>query len=255
MREIRNNITEHFENVARDYDYWKNKNRYYYNILKSIAARYTVGRKNILDAGCGTGDILLSLNAQSALGIDISSAMIAIAKEKSIAKNDISFLASDIATFSSSKKFDAILFFDVIEHLVYPEKTLRSLGDLLTENGIIILTMANLYWEPILLLAEKLGLKMPEGPHYRISSKNLMAIAGKNRLKIIGQDWFLLFPKYIFAVSWLLNNIIGRLPIIKRLSIIQLFIFGKLPASGPPEGAKETLNKSLPKKEFWVALF
>lgn len=233
MQETQNNVAEHFENIARNYDYWKNKNRYYYNTLKSIATRYTAGRKNILDAGCGTGDILLSLNIQNALGIDISPAMIAIAKEKSIGKNNVSFLTSDIETFSSSKKFDAVLLFDVIEHLANPEKTLKSLSDLLTNNGIIILTMANPYWEPILLLAEKLGLKMPEGPHYRISSKNLIAMAGKNRLKITNRYWFLLFPKYIFAISWFLNNIIGRLPIIRRLAVIQLFIFGKLPTSDP----------------------
>ena len=227
MRETQNNITEHFENVARDYDYWKNKNWYYYSALKYIAARYTANRKNVLDAGCGTGDILLSLNIQSALGIDISPTMIAIAKEKGLKKNNISFLASDITTFSSSKKFDAILLFDVIEHLTNPEKTIRSLSNLLTDDGIIILTMANPYWKPILLLAEKLGLKMPEGPHHRISSKNLITIAEKNKLKITNRDWFLLFPKYVFAVSWLLNSIIGRLPIIRRLAVIQLFIFSK----------------------------
>jgi len=233
MQETQNDATEHFEKMARDYDYWKNKNWYYYSALKSIAARYTAGRKNVLDAGCGTGDILLSLNVQNALGVDVSSAMIAIAKEKGLKKNNISFLASEITTFSSSKKFDAILLFDVIEHLANPEKTIKSLSNLLTDSGIIILTMANPHWEPILLLAEKLGLKMPEGPHYRISSKNLIAIAEKNKLKITNRDWFLLFPKYVFAVSWFLNSIIGRLPIIRRLAVIQLFIFGKLPASGP----------------------
>ncbi len=255
MRETQNNITEHFGNMARNYDYWKNKNWYYYNALKSIAARHTVNRKDILDAGCGTGDILLSLNIQNALGIDISSAMIAIAKEKGLKKNNISFLAADITTFSSSKKFDAILLFDVMEHLVNPEKAIKSLSNLLTDSGIIILTMANPHWEPVLLLAEKLGLKMPEGPHYRISSKNLIAMAEKNKLKLTDRDWFLLFPKYVFAVSWLLNNVIGRLPIIRRLAVIQLFIFGKLPAFVRPLASMATLSKPSLKREFLAVLF
>lgn len=227
MGEPQEKIAEHFDMVATKYDYWKKKNWYYYRTLKLIAKKYTAGRENILDAGCGTGTILLSLDVKKALGIDISSAMITIAKQKSIGKNGVSFLTSDITTFVSSEKFDAILFLDVIEHLTEPEKTIKALSNLLADQGIIIMTMANPYWEPILLLAEKLGLKMPEGPHYRISSKNLIAIAEKNKLKITNQDWFLLFPKYVFAVSWLLNSIIGRLPIIRRLAVIQLFIFSK----------------------------
>lgn len=226
MREPQEKITEHFDMVAAKYDYWKKKNWYYYQTLKLIAKKYTVGRENVLDAS-GTGDILLSLDAKKALGVDISPAMITIAKQKSIGKNGVSFLASDITTFTSSEKFDAILFFDVIEHLTEPGETIKALSNLLADQGIIILTMANPYWEPILLLAEKLGLKMPEGQHYRISSKNLIAIAKKHGLKIDQRDWFLIFPKYIPIVSVLLNNFIGHVPIIKRLAVIQLFIFSK----------------------------
>lgn len=218
-------VTGHFDEVAASYDYWKEKNWYYYDALKSIAREHSSGASSVLDAGCGTGGIIATLPNGRLVGIDISAQMVAEAKRRYADRANLSFAVGDIATLSLGETFDRILFFDVIEHVERPKEALAGMARHLAPGGRVVVTMANPLWEPILMLAEKLKLKMPEGPHYRISSKELIAHAKGEGLVLVRRDFRLLFPKHIPLFSYLMNDIIGRLPLLRRFSVIEAFIF------------------------------
>jgi len=226
MQETQNNMTEHFEKMAAEYDYRKNKNWYYYKELKKIAVKYSKNSGSVLDAGCGTGTILRTIKVRRGIGIDISPAMIEIAKASSANYSNLAFFASDIVNFRASEKFDLILLMDVIEHLAEPEAVIKALKKLAGDTGLIVITMANPLWEPILILGEKLGLKMPEGPHYRLPASQLIKLAEKSGLYLKTREWHLFFPKYIPFVSWFINYL-GQLPLIKRFCMIEVFVFGQ----------------------------
>ncbi len=226
MQETQNNMTEHFEKMAAEYDYRKNKNWYYYKELKKIAVKYSKNSDSVLDAGCGTGTILRTIKVRRGIGVDISPAMIEIAKASSANYSNLAFFASDIANFRASEKFDLILLMDVIEHLAEPETAIKALKKLAGDTGLIVITMANPLWEPILILGEKLGLKMPEGPHYRLPASQLIKLAEKSGLYLKTREWHQLFPKYIPFVSWFINYL-GRLPLIKWFCMIEVFVFGQ----------------------------
>lgn len=221
----RTHVTEHFDEVASSYDYWKQKNWYYYDALKDIAKRETAGALSVFDAGCGTGGIISTLTAPRLLGLDISPQMIAIAAKRHAGRPELSFAVGDISSASPAETFDRILFFDVIEHVEDGKAALSAMAKLLSPKGRLILTMANPLWEPILMLAEKLKLKMPEGPHLRISSGEVVAYAQKEGLRLVSRDFRLLFPKYIPVFSYFFNEIVGRLPLVRRLCVIEVFAF------------------------------
>lgn len=218
-------VGRHFGSVAAEYDYWKQKNPYYYDELKSIARQWASGARAVLDVGCGTGAILASLTPVRGVGVDLSPQMIAIARERNAARPQLSFVASDIADFYPDQTFDAVLFFDVIEHVPDPAPALAALRRSVESGGRVVISMANPMWEPVLLLAEKLGLKMPEGPHHRISAKTLIHLAATAGLRLFARDFRLLFPKDIPVFSYVVNRILGRLPLLRRLSVIEVFVF------------------------------
>ena len=219
-------IAAHFDSESRTYDYWKNKNWYYYETLRSIARSHVVRGSSVLDVGCGTGAMLEAVSPARGLGIDISPGMVAIARQRNANRPEYRFETADITRFSTAEKFDTILFFDVIEHVVDTRAALSGLRDALAESGSIVLSMANPLWEPILMLGEKLGMKMPEGPHYRVPAKHLIALAKESGLALKEREWHLLFPKYVPLVSALLNWL-GRLPLLRRLCVIEVFVFEK----------------------------
>ncbi|MBI3380329.1 class I SAM-dependent methyltransferase [Candidatus Gottesmanbacteria bacterium] len=213
-------VTKHFDNIASQYDYYKKKNSFYYSSLKLLLHGLIPPDKNILEIGCGTGDILSFLKPKLGVGIDISSKMIDIARKKYPMEN-LHFVTSPIDSYKTQLQFDYILMADVVEHLTDIDKSFKFISKLTTHDTIFINTMINPIWEPLLAAAEKLNMKMPEGPHKRISFEYLKEIASIHGLKIITHSYFLLCPIEIPFVTRILNSIIE--PYLRKFTFIEYF--------------------------------
>jgi len=213
-------IKKHFNSIAKDYDYYKKKNSYYYSNLKKLLASLIPPGKKVLDVGCGTGDLLIHLKPKYGVGVDISNRMIKVAKAKHRGRKSIIF-----STKWPEEKFEYVFMSDVIEHLDKPHEVINKIADLLKKDGVFINTMANPIWEPLLLLAEKLGLKMPEGEHDRIEKSELERIIEKCGLKVVGHDYKLLMPIYIPLLTEFVNKHLEMY--IKKYAFIEYFVCKK----------------------------
>lgn len=217
-------VEKHFDIIAKDYDYFKKKNWYYYKNLKALYKQLISKQGSVLEIGCGTGDLISTMNARQAFGIDISPEMIKIAKQK---HPKIQFEAVTVEDFKTGIIFDYIFLADVIEHLENIPSTIEAINKLCTEDTKIIFTYANPLWEPILMLLEKIGSKMPEGPHYRIPYYKFKKILENNNLQTIERGWRLLLPANIPLISALINPIFYHIPLLKRLGMLEYIIIKK----------------------------
>ena len=217
-------VEKHFDIIAKDYDYFKKKNWYYYKNLKTLYGQLIPTGKSILEIGCGTGDLISEMNANVAFGIDISPEMIRLAQQK---HPKINFQATTIENFQASHKFDYIFLADVIEHLEDISSTTKALENICSESTKIIFTYANPLWEPILMLLEKFSLKMPEGPHYRIPFYKYKKILAINNLVTIKRGWKLLIPANISIISSVINSSFHHVPFLKRFGMLEYIIIIK----------------------------
>jgi len=170
MRQIQ--IRKHFDTIAKTYDSYKKDKPYYLGAILYSLNKVIKPKSNIFDYGGGTGNILSALPFKIGVGYDISEGMIKVAKRKFGHLQGIKFSNS----LPSQKPFDYILLVDVIEHLASVEKTCRELKPYCNKNTVIIISYVDSIWEPVLWIMEKMGLKMPEGPHKRISINKLVKI-------------------------------------------------------------------------------
>ena len=95
----------------------------------------------VLDAGCASGDFLQAAKASFSLsGMDISAAAIEVAKARNpeLATRLWAGRIEDIAP--DRGPFDAIVLWDVIEHVWDPVGTCRSLFEHLVPNGLLLLS-------------------------------------------------------------------------------------------------------------------
>ncbi len=214
-----NQTKKHFDKISEDYDFYKKKNAFYYENLKKLLKKLIPENQKVLEVGCATGDLLLNLSPSYGVGFDISSEMIRLAKQKYRSKK-IKF-----TTVWPDGNFDYIFMSDVIEHLENPSKTFRKIANLMGPKTIFINTMANPIWEPVLMLAEKLKLKMPEGPHKRINGSKIETILKKTGLKIIKHDYRLLVPINIAFISDFVNRYLEKY--LKPLCFIEYFVIIK----------------------------
>ncbi|MBU4501889.1 MAG: class I SAM-dependent methyltransferase [Nanoarchaeota archaeon] len=225
----RTSVKEHFENIALDYDKYKERNRYYYQSLKRLLNELVPDsdESTILEIGCGTGSLLDYLNPRRGVGTDISKNMIGIARKKHRHKKNLSFEVSEAENITIKEKFDFIILIDLIEHLGNPNSAISELRKVSKKETRIIISHANPIWEPILNLLEWLKLKMPEGPHNRITQKELEKILTKNNFKIIERGYRLLLPVNIPLLSNIINSTFYRLPLIKKSGLIQYEVIVK----------------------------
>ena len=214
-------IESHFDAIAQNYDFWKQKNAYYYDTIRTFIARSIPEGSRVFEIGCGTGEILASMKPGVGFGVDISAEMVKIAKEK---YPQYTFIHSAIEDFQLDETFDYIIMVDVIDHVCDILKVFENVHQFCHPTTRIILTTANPWWDPILSIAEKLGAKMPEGPHNFIEKSNLSAMIDMMDYSVSYSGYLLLLPKYIPIISYLTNSLGVRLWPIKKLSCVQYMI-------------------------------
>ena len=185
----------HFDAIAAEYDHWKKKNWYYYQNLIALYRAHIPEGARVLEIGCGTGDVLAQLKPGHGRGVDISGEMVAIARNKHARNTSLFFDREDITLGQEQFSEDYIFLADVLEHVGHMPSFLEHLARRTKPGSTIVISVANPLWEPALMLAEKCGMKMPEGPHTRyslIETDRIMALAG---LKNVYKGYRLHVPK------------------------------------------------------------
>lgn len=216
---------QHFDDIAGDYDYWKKKNYYYHNSLKKLFREFIPPASRVWEIGCGTGDILASLEPREGLGEDISFGMIVHAQQKYHIP-EINFIARDLRDVHSEQSYDYVVLADVLEHVHQQEEFLIHLHELVRPNAQVVVTLANPLWEPVLMIAEKLHLKMPEGPHERPTNAELSAMFVRSGFQVREFGHRLLVPKPVWGAEWI-NRRFHSWPVIKKWGFVVYWVLVK----------------------------
>lgn len=97
----------------------------------------------VLDVGCNTGMLGRSLHQSNILdGIDINSQ--ALTKATAYYRHLYHIDLSSPGALSLKKKYDYIIFSDILEHLPRPDLTLKAAGKLLNKNAFVIASIPNI---------------------------------------------------------------------------------------------------------------
>lgn len=214
-------VRDHFEAIAGEYDRWKERSAYYYELLAGIYRDFVPPGADVLEVGCGTGTLLASLRPRRGVGIDISPRMIEIACAKF---PEFEFSVADAENFSLTDTFDFIIIPDVIEHLSDVEAMLRAVRARCRPGGQVIVTCVNPLWAPVLHLAERLGLKMPEGKHRWLPARELAELARGAGFSVAGLHGRILCPKRVPLIAAPLNRLAARLRLLRPVCLTQVLV-------------------------------
>jgi len=167
-------VGRHFDQISFEYDRWKEKARYYYQAVKTAVAEIVPPGQRVLEVGCGTGDVLASLEPANGLGTDLSPRMVELARAK---HPDLRFEVHDLMSDPLPERFEFVVAVDVAEHVPDLQRSLATTGAMVADGGLLVVITANPAWGPALHLAERLKLKMPEGDHRWRSRSDITAAA------------------------------------------------------------------------------
>lgn len=116
--------------------------------LNFVKERTTKRCLDILDFGCGTGELLtypLACNGHQVLGVDIHEESIAQARRRYALPNLRFRMGSLEVLWEERLTFDVIICSEVLEHQPTPPEFLRLLRRLLRNEGALIITTPNGY--------------------------------------------------------------------------------------------------------------
>lgn len=224
--DIKTEIKNYFDKLAESREYWIRKNQYYHRNLINLFSFLIPPKKRVLEIGCGIGTLLASLKTKESVGVDISPKMIAIARKK---YPGLKFYEMDAEELNLEEKFDYIIASDLISFLYDIKKAFGKWHKVCDSNTRLIITYYNFLWYPVISLAEKLRLKMPQKIHNWLSSNDVKNILYLADFEVVKSGRFLIFPIYIPLISNFLNKYIARLPGFNRLCLVNYIIARPIP--------------------------
>ena len=213
-------ILKHFDNLSGSRNEWINKNSYFYRD-DCAYMKFLVGKgQRILDLGCGTGQLLDALKPSYGLGVDLSSNMVDIAQKK---YPNLEFIQGDIENPELIKSiegtFDYIILSDTLGFLDDCEETFSGLHSLCTPDTRLIISYYSWWWQPILTLGEKIGLKMPSVKMNWLSTEDTMGFLHLSDFEPVKSEMRQLIPRNLLGLGSLINRFVGTLPLIRRFSL------------------------------------
>lgn len=202
-------IRERFDRLAGEREHWQRKSRYYYQDQQRYFRFLVPEGLRVLEVGCGLGDLLAALKPARGLGIDLSEGMV---KEASRRHQHLEFRVADLETLDLNETFDVIILADVVGHLLDVEAALKNLRRCCTPKTRLIVSYYNLLWEPVLRLAEMVGLKMPQQHQNWLAPEDLVNLLHLEDYEVVKTERRLLLPKWIPVLSPVVNRFLAYLP-------------------------------------------
>jgi ubiquinone/menaquinone biosynthesis C-methylase UbiE len=224
MIKTRTTVENFYDTLSKDYDRLKQKNQYYHKQIKTLYQFLIPKQQTVLEIGCATGELLASLHPAKGVGVDISARMIDLAKKK---YPRFIFKKGSAEDVTVKGKFDYIILSDVVGILDDIQQTFHNIYTIATPQTRIIISFYNYLWEPFLVLAGILGLKVPQPQQSWVSNKDIENLLELSDLEVVKQSTYLLLPFYIPVVSSFINKYIGRLPLIRNLCFIRYMVIRK----------------------------
>lgn len=209
-------IRDHFDAHAGRRPYWERKAKAYYDDQARYYKFLIPEGLRVLEIGSGFGNLLAAVKPCRGIGIDISPEMVSAAAQR---HPDLEFRVGDAETLDLDEKFDAIILADVVGHLRDIEVTLKRLRDVCTPQTRIIVSYYNYLWEPILRLAEKLGMKMPQPEQSWLSPTDIANLLHLAEFDVVKMERRLLLPERVPILSTFCNRVLAYVPGLRGLCL------------------------------------
>ncbi len=232
LDEVRRFYESHHEGIERS----RRQHRYYYGALARILRVRVPEGQRVLDLGCGAGHLLAALRPSHGVGVDVSRPAIREATER-YGSERLRFLEGDIADpavlAQAGGPFDTILLVNVVTHLTDVQATLEAVHAVSHPRTRVLIYSYSRLWQPLLRLAELLGLKYEQPPEAWLPPEEIKNMLSLADFEVVRDDAHLVCPVRVPLLADILNRCVGRLPLLDQLSLV----FGIVARPSPSRSA------------------
>ena len=208
-------ISNFYDNIAKSRKKWIKKSSAFHKEDSLNFNEFILPRSKVLELGCGTGNLLKSVNPSHAVGVDISKEIIKEAKKE---HKEIKFFHGDISKLSSildrNEKFDYIILSDTIGYLEDIQTTLESLHQYCNKETRLIISYYSPMWTPIFSLATLFRFKMPEIKTQLMNLNDIKNFLNIANFDVVRLEKKILSPLKLFGIGRIINRYLATMPIL-----------------------------------------
>jgi hypothetical protein len=208
------------DRIARHRDDWVHKNQYYYQSIKRLLKFIVEPCKRVLELRCETAHLLAAVDPSMGVGVEISDSILDVARTN---YPHLTFVNADPEQLNLSLEFDY-----VIHNSIFDTEDIQSSLERVrahcSEDARVLIFNYNPLWEPVLQLASTLGLRSPNVEPNWVSDEDVRGFLRLAGLRHLRTHRILLCPKDIPLISWFLNEVLAKLPLIRRLCLLQVIV-------------------------------
>jgi SAM-dependent methyltransferase len=209
----------------------KYRHRYYGVELERLVKSLVPPDSRVLEVGTSTGSILKAVGGAGSVGINASPRMVELLRER---HPSLDVRVVDVERDELPEgPFDAIVLSESIGMLDDIQAALERLRPLLAPAGRLFVTYYNFVWEPLLKLAESVGLKTHWPDQNWLSMVDIENLLGLAGYEVFRRGTDILMPLHVPGVSLFLNRVAGQLPVARHLSLVDYFVARAVAAPEP----------------------
>ena len=232
LGDLRVRLKDQFNAHAAQRDRYKRRARFYHAQIEQLLQQTIPAGQSVAEIGSGTGDLLAALKPSRGLGIDFAEKMVELAREKYPA---LRFEVDDIEELRTREAFDYVVLSDVIGSFADIWTAFRDLPALCHPETLVFVTHHNYIWEPVLRFAQKIGLTAPQPLQHWLPLGDIENLLALNGFRVTRSGYAVLLPVNIPGLSYVCNHILARLPLLRKLCLVQYVTARLEPAAVPPK--------------------
>ena len=220
----------HWNAIAQNLETWRGWGGCYHQRLTEVYKSLVLPGQSILELGSGCGDLLAALNPASGVGVEFSEEMIRVAKRQ---HPHLRFVHADAHELNLSEKFDVIILSDLVNDLWDVQTVFEKIVQHTTSRSRIIINSYSRLWEPILKMAERLGLAQSNLEQNWLTVEDITNLLNLVDCEVIKCSHEILFPLPIPLLADACNRGLVKLWPFKYLALTNVIVARPRPRLGP----------------------
>jgi SAM-dependent methyltransferase len=222
-------IRESYDRIAPRRSRFRRVNRYYYRLLLRFLRFLVPAGRRVLEVGCGDGWLLRRLKPSRGLGCDLSSKMVEQARREAVPGEPIEFVQADVEQTSFDEPYDFVIMSDLLGDLLDIQQALDNVRSACSATTRVVITYHAILWEPLVRLAQRLGLKTPQQHHNWLAPSDVEHFANLCDFEVVRFERRILLPRNIPLLAPLVNRFVAPMPWINALCLLHVAVLRKRP--------------------------
>lgn len=201
--------SQHWDEVARRKTAQHGPSAYYHSRLASIYSSLSGSSQRVLEIGSGNGDLLAALNPEFGVGVDISTGMIAKARQR---HPEFDFIQADGHHIPLDGQFDFIILSDLLNDVWDVQAVLAEVSRLSNANTRVVVNYYSRLWQAPLNVAQRLKLAKPLAEQNWLTTEDVSNLMELEDFEVIRSFPEILLPINIPLLAPLANRFLVKFP-------------------------------------------